>query len=538
MEQQFANRAESFATYLAKQFIVKKGYQLVVVPEAQELVGACDILLTKADGLGFDMICIVDRDSHPDKRFQLDAHAMAAILIACNKYTGTVHNQKMPATIQIFEVGKGADDADARTRMAVYRRATEYAKCWIVDPLARSLWSNAAWGGTFAGKGFITRLLNSTRESEAQMQARATVIVGKPGFPYLTYAILGILIAVFGLELLYGVEPFTGLLQPSLKTIIALGGSNKVLVLEHGEWYRLCSAIFLHADGFHLLMNGIALVMVGYLLEGLVGRAWFAAIFVIGGLGGSFMSLAVNPANIISMGASGAIMALFAAALACSFRMPGGAGRTNTQIRLVQVLIPSLIPLVSMGSGHKVDFGAHFGGAITGGLLGYALLNIWSDSESQPGFRRAAAAIALAGFALFALAAVPIARNYHSYALATDLMPDELQPKSNADARAKSSDLVARYPNDPRAHMYRALQLIDGRDMAGAERELRIGLSKDEILKTQFQPVLTARLQVLLAVVVSDQGRKAEAAQIAAPLCTTDAAGDMRALLVQNQLCH
>lgn len=120
---------------------------------------------------------------------------------------------------------------------------------------------------------------------------------------------------------------------------MAFGGLVPNLVLQLGDWYRLLSAPFLHADATHLAMNAIALFLAGRSLENLVGRGWFGAIYVIGGLGGSLLSLALTPASIVSVGASGAIMGLFAAMLVASVHYPPGPIRTGLQLNAVYVLI-------------------------------------------------------------------------------------------------------------------------------------------------------------------------------------------------------
>lgn len=539
---QSAPANESFAVYLAKQFIYKKGYKSIAVEEAAALVDECDIMLTNVNGMSLEMICIIDADSHPGKRFTMDAFAVLAIGAACQKYSGTIHSRKLPATIKIIEVGSNVDNAAERERLATYgdigSSMAVQTSGWIVDPARKEVWSSAPLGGKFIGKPFIAGLLRRVREDEGAMRSAASVAVSPAGFPFLTWGLLALLIVVFGLELAFGVGPIQGLLEPSIKTLVAMGGSSRTLIGQSGEWYRLCSAVFLHGGAFHLLMNGIALVMVGYVLESMVGRLWFAALFFVGGLGGSLMSLAVNSPNIVSIGASGAIMGLFAAAFACSFRLPPEAGKTMIQMRLLQVLIPSLLPLMSAMGGAKVDYGAHFGGAIAGALCGYGLLKSWPVDSIHPKFRGLAIALTAAGALAAAGAAAMVNVHYPTYALSKKLMPDEVQPATNAEAEQQSASLVAQYPDDPRTHLYRAIALVKTQDLAGAERELRTGLSKTEILKTQFTPALGYRMQTMLAIVVAEQGKQTEAKQMAAPLCGAPLENGMRAMLAQAQLCN
>src|ERR1700739_286728 len=104
------------------------------------------------------------------------------------------------------------------------------------------------------------------------------------------------------------------------------------LVLESGVWYRLRSAPFLHADAGHLVMNAIALYLAGRSLEWLVGRAWVGAAYVVGALTGSLLSLALTSNLIVSVGASGAIMGVFAVMLVVSVHFPTGPIRAGLQV--------------------------------------------------------------------------------------------------------------------------------------------------------------------------------------------------------------
>ena len=52
---------QSFASYLAKALIARKGYRPGTVPEAQELLAHCDAVLTLSYGLTLSIVAIVDR---------------------------------------------------------------------------------------------------------------------------------------------------------------------------------------------------------------------------------------------------------------------------------------------------------------------------------------------------------------------------------------------------------------------------------------------------------------------------------------------
>ena len=168
--------------------------------------------------------------------------------------------------------------------------------------------------------------------------------------------------------------------EPSIKTLIAFGGLQYLLTIDQGEWYRIFSGPLLHANLPHILGNGVALLLAGYALERAVGRLWFAALFVIGALGGACGSLLVNPHNLVTVGASGAIMGLFAAILVISVRYTNKQDRLGLQRRAINVLIPSLLPLFS-AKGGRVDYAAHAGGAAAGAVAAYVLLKLWREIE-------------------------------------------------------------------------------------------------------------------------------------------------------------
>jgi len=76
----------------------------------------------------------------------------------------------------------------------------------------------------------------------------------------------------------------------------------------------LLTALFLHAGWLHLVVNMTFLLWVGRHVELVAGRAYFVAIYVVSGLAGGLLEVAVaphSPEQII--GASGAIAGVFGA---------------------------------------------------------------------------------------------------------------------------------------------------------------------------------------------------------------------------------
>ena len=239
--------------------------------------------------------------------------------------------------------------------------------------------------------------------------------VGLQGFfvPWVTLALFAVLNGIYGLESFFPVTPAVKG-APSLLTLVAMGGLSHTAILSLGEWYRLFTAPLLHADVGHLAGNGVALLLGGWMLERLVGRLWFFVFFAVGALGGSLASLTFEPANLISVGASGALMGMFAGVFVCSFRM-SSTSRVGFQVSSLRILVPSLLPFLSKSGGMHIDYGAHGGGALAGAALALVLLQDWPKTASIPQGRRVAVVVAAVSLVLFAGSAALVAGNYPQF---------------------------------------------------------------------------------------------------------------------------
>ncbi len=97
-------------------------------------------------------------------------------------------------------------------------------------------------------------------------------------------------------------------------------------------------------------------------------------------------------------------------------------------------------------------------------------------------------------------------------------------PREVEAARARSEELVRKYPHDPRARLDRAAFLLTAMvDLAGAERELRAGLAEEKALAL-LSPAVASLLRATLARTLALQSRTDEAIATARPLCETESA--------------
>lgn len=202
---------------------------------------------------------------------------------------------------------------------------------------------------------------------EFRRSGAGPVRVGARAAAPATRALLGLILAVFALELFAGGlrRGFSG---PSGRSLIDLGALQPFLIAD-GEVWRLVTAMFLHAGLLHIGFNAYALWSFGQLVEQRFGTPWFVGIYLGAGLVASVASYGLGPANAVGVGASGAIFGVFGAFVAYNYRrrhlvQAAAALRWAMSLILMNTLLAFLIP--------GIDWRAHVGGAIGGFLLGSA----------------------------------------------------------------------------------------------------------------------------------------------------------------------
>lgn len=87
----------------------------------------------------------------------------------------------------------------------------------------------------------------------------------------------------------------------------------------NGEWWRLLTSMFVHTGFLRMTLEAAVLVQLGMLLERLVGRSTFAAVFVAAGVLAGLLNLSAYPMG-VTAGTSGAIFGLYGLLLAAIVR--------------------------------------------------------------------------------------------------------------------------------------------------------------------------------------------------------------------------
>ncbi|MCG5463939.1 rhomboid family intramembrane serine protease [Micromonospora sp. NPDC053740] len=134
--------------------------------------------------------------------------------------------------------------------------------------------------------------------------------------------------------------------------------------IAEGQWYRLVTAMFLHYGVLHLLLNMWALWILGRSLEANLGRARFAALYLIAGLGGNVAAYLFSSPRAATVGASTAVFGLFAALIIIERRL----GRDIS--RIIPILVINLVFTLAVPG---ISIPGHLGGLVVGALMALVL---------------------------------------------------------------------------------------------------------------------------------------------------------------------
>jgi membrane associated rhomboid family serine protease len=159
--------------------------------------------------------------------------------------------------------------------------------------------------------------------------------------------------------------------------------------LEHGEWWRLITAAFLHYGPIHLGMNMLALWWLGQPVEAALGRTRYLLIYFTAGLAGSTGALLLNP-NDVTVGASGAIFGILGALFVLEYHATGRVVGQAMTLIVINIAFSFAVPNISIGG--------HLGGLVAGVLGTIALISFrqYYPAVGRPAIVRGSIVVAIA----------------------------------------------------------------------------------------------------------------------------------------------
>jgi len=207
-----------------------------------------------------------------------------------------------------------------------------------------------------------------------------------------TKVLVGAIVAMFVVEIFAGgrASPFvTG-------RLVDLGAMVPVLIAD-GQYWRLFTAMFLHANLIHIAFNAYVLWLVGSVVESTFGLARMVTIYFVAGFLASVASYAFGPVLSVAVGASGAIAGIFGAFVAYNYRRRHTRlARAQLQWATTMIVLNALLAVGFPG----IDWRAHLGGLVAG-LAGGAI----ADRQEERAQRRT---IQVVGFALLVAIGVAV----------------------------------------------------------------------------------------------------------------------------------
>ena len=190
--------------------------------------------------------------------------------------------------------------------------------------------------------------------------------------PVVTYSLIALNFVMFGLQHIVGTSQVSladgstfqaNTVDVRLELLAKFWVNGDYIGVANGEWYRLPTSMFLHANLIHIASNMLSLFFIGPMLEALLGRLRFTLVYLVGGVAGAATSYwFMTPLSPPSVGASGAISAVFGCLVVIGLRRrildPG--------MIVVVLVINIVIPLQNT----SIDWRDHVGGVVAGALIG------------------------------------------------------------------------------------------------------------------------------------------------------------------------
>ncbi|AZZ56591.1 DUF1751 domain-containing protein [Rathayibacter iranicus] len=193
--------------------------------------------------------------------------------------------------------------------------------------------------------------------------------------PTVTYAIIALCVVVWILEILpyIGDVVFSELAYAPVFTLPGYGYPF--------EPWRMLTSVFAHSTAlffvipFHLALNMYTLWVFGMVLERMLGRGRYVALFLLSGFAGSVGVLLLSAPGTPVIGASGAIFGLMGAYLVILRHLGGQASQLLVLVGLNLVI--GFLP------GMNVAWQAHVGGLVAGAVIGLVFARTRQRSQRR-----------------------------------------------------------------------------------------------------------------------------------------------------------
>jgi len=188
---------------------------------------------------------------------------------------------------------------------------------------------------------------------------KATLLSKKPAAGSFAVALVSVSF-LFAASLLYWTDAFG---------VAAFLPASRESVFFRGEYWRLLTSIFIHADFGHFLSNGIVFGVLSFLLFAYYGPAVYPILTFAFGALVTGLSLRTYPARTQLVGASGVVYLMAGFWLVLYLLIER---RLSIKKRLVRAVGFGLIVLLPTAVEPAVSYRTHFIGFVVGAAFGFA----------------------------------------------------------------------------------------------------------------------------------------------------------------------
>jgi len=254
-------------------------------------------------------------------------------------------------------------------------------------------------------------------------------------------------------------------------------GASYAPYFRRGEYWRVVMPMFLHIGWLHLLVNSVALYMLGRILEGVYGYGRFAVLYVSAGMGSSLLSMTMSPH--VAAGASGAVFGM-----AGSMLVAGYLHRNSIPPRLRRVFGAGIVPLILVNllfglSVPGIDNWGHLGGLATGMVLTALIRPASYDLLPEYTGMAPSQAIVVVPIIVVSLAVGSMVDHYRLTRVVNRLLQEGARLHDlgqSEQAIARFQEAARRAPRDERPHERLGLVFLHSKRIAEAMREYQEAL--------------------------------------------------------------
>lgn len=329
-------------------FITEKNYNPIILQGVEN-----EIWLENLNE-DYKVVRIVSGYIHNDEQFDFDKFKTKRILKKIRKKTLSL---KMNVISIFLNLGDNVTENLSENPDALCIKLTEEEDIDKNEILTKAF-PDLTKKLSFTEKGMeLFMKITNDIEKHNQADAKRVENVFKMKKPVITYSLVIINILMYIIPILFGT--YNALLDK-----YSIYGP----AVRAGQYYRLITGTFIHANIFHLFFNCYALAILGSQLESFLGKPKYLIVYLFSALIGSLFSVTFA-GNYYSIGASGAIFGLMGSLVYFGY---------HYRVYLGNVVKSQIIPLILMNLGigflvPGIDNSAHIGGLLGGALITVAL---------------------------------------------------------------------------------------------------------------------------------------------------------------------